>query len=625
MKRYLLAILLLCGVAYAGDVYRVRIPALGIDTTVEVEKVETPPLPPPEPEPEPEPEPDPTPTPEPPPPGEIADGLLPAGQRDVLKRLWATKHPLAMAVQSLADNDLAYNQQGEWATLVYLATGNDAYAQKAFSQFRARWIDPSDAVKVNQGRSDTREFLVTIAQHYEWCRPGLTDDQAAEWRRLLFVYADLCLGPQPPWGTRLNDDDETAGHYFGLLKVAQVTAKEDAAKSKAILDNPQLPAMRDAIKRICAYAKGGEWVSADGYNVGTTKVMLIGLFATGEDDFPEVLEYLKAASEQHAWTIAPDFKSSVKWGDTSPDDGKLDTTHIAYSAMLAGLMGNRNERALYEILAKQQPWWIELYRVLWCIDPTEDVSAYVAPSGFRSTGVGLSIHRGPQHLLQVFTPRDVTVNGNQIDHTTHQMLDVRLWYDGEWVIEHPIGYPPSESSYNTVLFAGFGRFIPQSETVELVSAEGTDSGCKVVWRLKMREAPYTTPPFVNDFTRTLEFTAPNRLAITDKFDGTAPDLASAYWSDQYKKWQADVVRAAPALWQSIYHTPVAPTKTATGYEWATKGGHKVTLTTDARAIVLKTTPENTPGSYAPGQLDGSQIRLLSDEPTAELKATLEVN
>lgn len=569
----------------------------------------------------------------PPEPQPTASKLLTPERLEGLKQLFATNHPDAISVLRLANNDGGYNQQGEWATLVYLGTGDKAYASRAFDQFRRRWIDPA---KLPEARSDTREFLVTIAQHYEWCEPGLTTEQATEWRRILMMYAELCLGmrPETGWGTRINDDDEVWGHYFGIVKIAQVIAAKEPDKSETYLSHPLLAQMREAIKRFCILARGGEGTTAAGYNSGTNKVAMIGLFATGPENFPEVLEYLKQAAVQLQWDMLPDLSGTIKFGDTFADNKFPNTGYIAEAAMFAGLLGNKNDRALYEILSKQQPWWIELYRVLWVIDVTNiPTEPYVAPTGFRSSpGVGLHICRGTNFLFECLTPQEMTVgpNNERLDHTGFHVTDFQLWWDGERVITHPIGYQQGQGAYNTVLFGGLSReFGPPGEVMTIESAEKTPTGCKIVWRFKTVEAPYGIPPFVDDFTRTIEFTAPNKVSVVDHFNGHAPDLVNdPYWSSPWRVWLADVVRKSPALWQSLYHTPVTPAPLATGYTWRTTGGHDVTLTTGARNIVIKTTLENASpigggGAYDPAQLVGSQVRLLSDDNTADLSATIE--
>jgi hypothetical protein len=607
MKRLTALLLLLPLGVIAADTYRVRIPELSERWfTVEVEKV-----------------PDPTPPPDPPPPDPpppVSTTLLDQKQRDVLKRLWADKHPWAVQAQTLADYSPrpAYGDFGQWATLVWIATGDDAYARKAIAQALATFTDSPDS------RNTTRENFGTFALHYAWLREEMTEEQRTEWRRRLYAWAELCLGrtTKPGWGTRLGDSDEVVGHYFGLVLTAQITAAEEPVKAVAITADPQLAAMREEIRRYCGLAKGGEWVESSEYNRGTLQLLFIGAYSAGIDQYPEVAALAREVAEQQHWSLTPDLKDSAQWGDEEHPHSLGLHGRVALFALLAGLTGDARPRYLIGELTKgKEPYayWNELYRALWVFDPTVKAEPVPSPEGFRLANVGLVLHRGPKHLCQIHAPISLGV-----DHEGATFPDVRLWHNGEWVLDHVIGYGPSASCMNTALLSGVGG--RQLERLTRVSAEGDANGCKVVTSCGGRfynwQGSHHRPPaFCDEWTRTTEFQAPNRLTVRDSFKGRKPQGIEAYYEHERA-----VIASAPALWQVVYHCPVEPTATPEGFSWRTKGGQAVNLSGPSRRLVLKTErPGNVTGYIHESELAGWQIRFLSDEPEAEIVTALEVN
>jgi hypothetical protein len=605
MKRLTALLLLLPLGVIAADTYRVRIPGVTEWITVEVEKVA--PTPPPDP-----------PPPYPPPP--VSTTLLDQKQRDVLKRLWADKHPWAVTVQQLADYapHPAFGDFGQWATLVYVATGDEAYARKAIRQgLAALPADPPD-------RNFTRELFGTFALQYAWLRERMTAEERAEYLRRLYSWADHCLARtgKPGWGTRLGDSDEVVGHYFGLVLTAKLTAEEEPEKSTAILTDPQMAGMRGEIKRYCELAKGGEWVESSAYNLGTVQLLLIGAYSAGIDQYPEVEALAREVAEQQAWTLTPDLKDSAQWGDIEHPHDLTPYARVGLYGLLAGLTGEARPRHLIGELTPRgkDPWayWIDLYRALWVYDPTAKAEPVAPPEGFRLANVGLAIHRGPNHLCQIHAPVSLGV-----DHEGATFPDVRLWHGGEWVLDHPLAYGPSASCQNTALLAGYGG--RELERLTRVSAVGDANDCQVVTsaggRFYIWMGSHARPPaFCDEWTRETTFQAPNKLTVRDTFKGRRPTGLEGYYPEHRER-----IEKAPALWQVVYHCSVEPTATPEGFTWRTKGGQTVKLSGPSRRLVLKTErPANVTGYMEESELTGWQIRFLSDEPTAEIVTTLEV-
>ena len=549
---------------------------------------------------------------------EVTTELLGAKQREVLKRLFAEGHPWALAVQEAADSS-PYADFGQWDTLVYLGTGNEAYARQAIAQNKAA------LPIVPWGLDFTREYYTALALHYHWLRPAMTDEEAAEYRDRMFAWADYSFAPVGSGkGTRKGDSDQITGVEPALRLVARFTSQEDPERSAAILANPQLVMMREEIRRYCELAKGGEWVESSEYNLGTLQLLLTGAYAVGIDQYPEVKALLPQIAEQQRWSITPDFKDAVDWGDVQQRGLHLND-RVALNAMLAGLTGDPQSRALVHELTKgKQPneYRFLLYRALWAFDPTVPAESYVHPVGFRTTNVGLSIERGPEHVCQIFAPIWLGV-----DHEGVNVPSVRLWHRGEWAVDDVSAYEPSSACRNTALMMGLGRSPYASfETIERLSAEKTDYGCRVVSRMAGRTTNWRgdhhrPPTFLDDWTRTTDFYRPSKIIVTDAFKGRRPESLDAYAATEQ-----DRMRITLALWQQVWHCPVEPARIDGGYEWQTAGGQTVRLTSDCpRFKVLKTVNgENGISGYFNGPLTGYQVRFLSDEPTAEIRTVVEV-
>lgn len=613
MRRLIaICLLLVCGAAVA-DQYRVKIPALGVDTVVEVEKVEAPkPEPEPKPEPKPDPQPKPDPLPRPTPSTEGVELLVP-GQKAVLQKLWRDKHPWALLAQGMADYapNPAWGDYGQWATLVWLATDDAAYAHKAVDRILATFAEHP------YSRNDSREYLTTYAMHYRWLRSAMTDAEATEIRRRLFNWAEHCLKPTGSGeGTRLNDSDEVVGHYFGIRAVAKATSGEDPVRAAALLANPQMDEMRKQLGRFCELAKGGEWIESTEYNLGTLQLLLIGAYYDGINKCPEVEALAKDVATQQKWIFTPDKESIAQWGDISKPHDPSRISLVALNSLLAGLVKTGESRSLVAELTKGRTpydYWHVLYRAMWCFDPTLPAEPYVAPKGFRAVNIGLGIHRDENHLCQILAPISLGV-----DHETAMFPDVRLWLNGEWVIDHPLGYMPTATAFNTALMAGLSR----PEKIEHVSSESTDYGCRVVARqsgpVTSWIGSYPRPKSLGEWTRTTDFhAADHRIEVTDRFEGEPPTNLDAYYPEHRA-----VIESRLALWQVIYHCPIEPKEIEGGFEWQTQGGQTVRITGNAKAVNLKTSTTPPGGYYHEGQLDGWQIRFLSDEPQAEIKTTI---
>jgi hypothetical protein len=540
----------------------------------------------------------------------VASGeLLGEKQVEVLKRLWAEGHPWTEMVRGFADKeDGVYGDFGQWCVIAWYATGDATYGRRAIKHFDVAFVPAVNS------RSYTRELFGVFSLQYMWLRPLMTDAEAVDFRNRLLAWADLVYDPTVH-GTRIGDSDEVWGHFWGIKLMLKALEKEEPERCAVVAANPQLVLWREEIKRYCALSAGGEHVESNEYNLGTLQLILTGLYGLGNfEEYPEVVAMLKEVAVQQRWQIKPGFQSSTQWGDEQGRELFLNY-RVTLNAMLAGLTGDQQNAALVDKLTEGKPpysaYWFTLYRGLWCFDPSAPTPEYVVPQGYRTTRIGLTIYRGPNYLCEIFAP---TWNG--VDHENATYPTVRIFWDGEQVLDHPLGYQAVAQTQNVPILAGHLRMANMS-----VIAEELPNGCRVTWHTDGK-LPNSWAHFMDGFKRTIEFTAPNKLVIVDSFKGRKPTAEELAYGDLVAK-----TANAPALWQVIYHCPEVPLLSPTGATWNTKGGKTVTITAEGhenQVYYPTATSPNLGGWFGPGELDGYQVRFLSDAPTAEIKTVVEI-
>ena len=553
--------------------------------------------------------------------------LLTPERREVLRRLYRAGHPWAKFCQEFADRQTpVYGDMGQWSLMTWIMTGERRYARAAIERAGKFPRETND-------RNYTRSSSHYYALCYLWLREEMTDKERKEWEDKLRYWALSMLGRGAKGVlTRAEDSDEVVGHYFGLALIDKALGS-DYLRQPAGDSSVNAAKMREQIRRYCQLAAGGEWIESSEYNVGTLQLLLIGAAAAGLDEFPEVQQLLPEVSEQLRWSITPDLKDSVQWGDVQEPHNLHLSSRVSLMAMVIGLGGDPDGKltALLARLTGDQPiypgYWMALYRALWFFDPQvlkesggrNQESEDRGPQGLRiARGMGLAIYRDQRTLLQAHFPEPV-----RVDHEQGYLGDVRLWLDGEWVLDHPIGYGAGYSAQNVGLVAGLGAMNDRG----FISGQTIDRGVVLVGGTKgpRHLPPYYDPPpaFLQEWTRKITY-QPGKLTVRDSFRGKMPARIDRYYPAERKAIEAAM--ADKALWQQIFHTPVQPAEIDDGYEWQTPGGRTIRLTTTAqrREATPEKNGENISGYFHQGVLSGWQIRFISSQPKTEIVTTLEV-
>ncbi len=562
----------------------------------------------------------------------VSGPVLTPAQQERLQALLAQKHPWAMCVKLLADWHNPYADLGQWDTLAWVMTGDATYARTAIQAALAGFSEmPGNA-------NETRENFIHWALHYAWLRDQMTLDERLEYRRRLRIWSAVVLDlhTTPTFGTRLDDSDVVVGHHLGLAVTRLVTADEPLIEDLlAATPGPKgstFEAQRATIAAFCERAQGGEWIESSSYNSGTLSLLFLGVGAVGLEGYPEVAELGRQVAEWLPWTFTPDLKDSAEWGDDSWAHNPELWSRVSLLGQLCGLGLDTtgSARVMVDQLTRDvfpyPSYWYDLYRPLYVFDPTSPLPDVppAPPRGFRAaTGVGLALHRGDDHLLQVNAPNPVGV-----DHQVYTNAEVRLWLGGEWVLDCPRGYAQQSDTVNAAILSGLG---PMRDR-KLLSATGDDRSARVSWRTGgsyVGPVYYDPPPnFLNAYTRTVDFELPAQLVVTDTFDGADPLQLPKF--DRYYGDVRHSVQNRPALWTVVWNCPTQPVATPDGYRWQTPGGRTVHLTFSSpsgpvTATVIKLANASPAGYFYASELTGWQVRILSNTPRATVTSKITVD
>lgn len=534
----------------------------------------------------------------------------PSDFRENLRALHKANHPWAAAVIGLANRtDAVYGDFGQHKTAAWVMTGERKYLDAAAPQLlKFIAVDPlPDANKV-------REYFAEVVMLYGWLRPELSVDQRAEFEMRLNRWCEFTCAistAKYQGGWNYADSDLTTGQYLGLLLHDQLM---DTAWTK----RPEVVKARDAIRRYCEVAEGGEWIESGAYNLGTLPFLLMGAHAAGIEHFPELEKLIPDLAEQQLANLTPDFKQAYQWSDEENPREMHVHRRVALFGILIGLTGDeRLQKALDAVLAGKQYKDVAhlSWRALYFYQPPK----IPEPAGYLrvSKGNGHFRYKRDGALIGVHFPRRLGVH-----HEAGYVCDVQWYLDGVWVLSRPLGYglpAVSGESGNSSVFAGLSSMWDRGPTDWKETTDGFEISGGT--RGGYYDPTYSKPPpgFV-EHSRKVVYRHPSTLIVSDSFKGGRPAL------DRYRAADQAIIKAAP-LWQQVWHAPVEPTKTATGYTWKTANGKTATLTIpmNAKASVVdeKAKWGKNTSNFKASELKWS-IVLSSDEPSCVLTTTFEV-
>jgi hypothetical protein len=528
----------------------------------------------------------------------------PIDYRANLKALHEANHPWAVFALAQADRAQAgasiYGDSGQWQAIAYVMTGDAKYGKAAAEKILAGEAEPV--------ANSIREGFANTCIVYEWLRPILTTEQDATYRRKINRVCEWCFEINTAkyvGGWNYADSDQTTGQYLGLVLADRVLGTEWANRPEALK-------AREALRDYCLESAGGEWVESGRYNLGTLHLLILGTYAIGIEQFPEVEALIPQIVDQQLATMTPDGKQAYQWGDEEEPRGLAVDRRVKLWAMLAGLTGDaRLYAALDQLIAGKEPKsYLALgQRALYLYRPQPYLRA--------AEGNGHFLYRKGGALLAIHFPKRLGVQ-HEVTYTT----DLQLYLDGEWALTRPLGYgtiPVSGDAGNSPLFAGLSAMQSRGP----LKWSETATGCEVTGGTSgplYGAGYYNPPPAFCEHTRKLTYAFPGKLTVTDSFKGSKPTRL-----DRYRAADRAKIEASP-LWQQVWHCPVEPVETPEGFTWKLPSGKVATLTApQANRTVIDEREKwgaNT-SQFRASELKW-QIRFASDEPVCEMVTTLEV-
>lgn len=547
-----------------------------------------------------------------------ADSVSPTGRaprliwtpqrQGVWNRMRNERHPLFVLLEDNCrvskQGSPRYGDDGQWCTLHYQMTGDVSSARNAWSRF-------ANLTASVPGPNEVREFFVEAVIMYDWLYPALTPTERLQAVTNLERWAQFTLGigtAQYVGGTRTSDSDALVGYYFGLIALDLVGENTVPATRRWRTERgaaawiPLTPVggldatglnrstLRNAIAEFASVrGAGGEWNESAEYNLGTLKLLMLGVeavrTATGVDHFPEVTQFLIEAARMQTYHVTSDVQQALQWGDEENPRAFVGrmfkritmlgmlagvTQGTAQGAEVQGLVGSIFSQYGYRGWLSAEPW----ARIYFFYDP------YAATSDWRRPGAAFASGRG---LLQVREGSSLFSGMLALptaeDHEVKAFANFQLYRNGEWVLTNPLGYSGSAvegESHNSMLIAGMSS-MPQRSLIDQRSGSGWWS---VTGRTggPLTAAGYWDPPpaFLRAWTRSIVYLTRGGVdwvVTIDDVDATHPEALPKF--DRYSTAIQGRMRGKPLV-EWIVHMPEAPTADGPSrIRWRTSNGQPV--------------------------------------------------
>lgn len=521
---------------------------------------------------------------------------------------------------------------------MYQVTANTTYAQKAYTL----WLSITNYGANWPSGNTVRESFTERVLVLDWIWPSLTPQQRTASISAIKRWGDFAVAngtPQYMGDFALPDSDATTGYYFGLAALDLFDVPENTTKGTWLnrttrngtkiggLDPTGTGTARDALAGYVLKAPGGEWIESSAYNLGTLTLLFLGwasVETTAPGHFPEIQGWLLPGAAWSAMAITPDLKGYNQWGDEEHPHIGLVYRHWRRDAMLAGLSGDAVlQRLTLDVEATQRTalqaniGLIARVALLWNPEqPGALAYPWTTVRTASSNAVGHVAVKNSDTLAVLAAPPRLSVH-----HDRTQTPSFKLYRDGEWALNHPLGYgaiPVGSMAVNGILLAGlnvmYDRQNPRYESgADWWALTGSTQG-------SYYDAKYYQPPpaFVTKAQRSIIYF---RDGIFDVFvvrdSIAAQDPTKLPRFDRYRAADKATITAALARTggttkELIFHAPGPPTLEAGRMRWTTAGGKEVTIQHVAPIAPVRTVYNETEflvSGFQAAEVTGKHIRL----------------
>lgn len=415
-------------------------------------------------------------------------------QQAVWDRMKRDNHPWYSYILQNAEKDdtsaARYASRGRWSMLAYQITGDKKYARAAFREHQKGNKNFGAPLTGNA----LREHGIESVMLYDWTYPALNQSERDTFLEYLKRTADGAVRT----GIRVIDSDQATGVYFFFAVLDQVAGTNYV--SGPIPDRSAIgmqgvgglrataadwSSMRNAIRLYTeVMGEGGQWIESSEYNTGTMGLLISGAYAvdtaTGQDFFPEVKAFRRAAVRHQMHTFTPDLRDTFQWGDVQNPNGIRWLGQDDILSYLSGLEDSPHMRQFEKDVASRHGRELgtdaAYARYFYFSNPYGSTSEWqqfaglylVTPgTGHVYARTGWSQEDCGFHIYFPAHSRGV------VDHGLHELGSFRLRCGNEWLISRPLAYSSEPRLANQVLIMNAG---PSREAAPGVLAAGFRAG-----------------------------------------------------------------------------------------------------------------------------------------------------
>lgn len=556
-------------------------------------------------------------------------------QQNIWTQLKNTNHQFWQHLKKQADTSNLYDDFGKRDALVYLITGDKAYAKSAWghmSYFCGRTYNPSSlsasdwcgkrGLYGTPSEDALRARFIDMSIMFSWIADGLSAQDKANFRDVLDRWTDLALDIDVHGvchGVRYTDTDNSATYYLGMVLYALAIRDEDLTRSNAILNYNQITgcsqkgkpvggvdatganynSLRNYFKLMGQYSDGGEWMESSQYNINTAAQVAMGIHAINEyygvNKFPEydLDEFAQAFVQQ----MTPDMKSSFQWGDVQdPNSGLLLFRRVPSMSVFSGITKDPNALWVFQyIWDKNYPtnthdYWHML------ADP---LSTQTKPSGItthHANGRGIVYHHSGWNDNDSFFA-SMMANINYVDHDWLGLRNFNLYRNGGYAIDNPklyYGNPSDESPWlNTVVANGGIEGVRESK-----GEAGTTIADNYVYHVGVTGGQWDNqgqydgmPEFLHELTSEVFYyhhtDGSDSIFVFDRINSSDPKTTVPDWLFQSRlnrpnsaQYSGLRIQDLNSRHQWILHTPTNTiNRSGDDFSWTAPNGETVNLKT----------------------------------------------
>ena len=509
-------------------------------------------------------------------------------------------HAMWRHLKAKADDPKVYADNGMQDGLVYLITGDLAYARSAY-QTISHYADRNSS-GTQPSRDHTRHNFGALALLYSWVADALPAADKAHFRGILEHWSDLVFDAKH--GTRTVDSDEMTGHYFGLALFALAIRSEDRARSDALMSmDPSAWApvggfdatgvnrnsWRNTLSEYVKRAAGGAWLESSEYNLTTVRYLveysrMINAYFN-QDKFPEITALIPAIEQTLIQEMTPGYRDSFQWGDVEEAHSLKPYHRISLLALIADSTGNPHAFDLYDTVFNNYPQSSSLDPHFYLfIDPYAARSPISGGTHHNAAGRGVAYyHSDWGNNDSFFGSWHQTIT--KVDHETGLASNFGLYRNGEWVLDYPRGYQISSAYSNTMLISG-GIDTSKEAKGQIAYDAGADflyhvgtTGGQLVY-----ENYWDYPPeMLHEWTRSHLYVhnadQSDTIIVFDRINASNPlnDITSHQFGRIPSNYQGDISKANGRHQWIIHMDDASPVINGNTATWASQSGQKVHL------------------------------------------------